>query len=110
MFRKSIKSFILLLVITLLVGCNNSNSIIGTWVYVQNDTTNENIYYLFNKNNTGEYNYSGEIKKFEYEDRGTKIIINYENSSTSNEFDYSIENNILNINDSFGKSVTYKRK
>ena len=110
MFRKKIKIFILLFILLLVVGCNNSSSIVGTWIYIQDDTPNENVYYVFNKNNTGEYNHNGEINKFKYEDRGTKIIIDYENSAVSSEFDYSLENNILTVKDSFGKKVTYKRK
>ena len=101
---------IIAFVITLLAGCGNSNSIVGTWEYYDNGSTRSDMYYTFNKNNTGSYTYYTDIKQFTYEDRGNKVVISYEGATSPNEFDYSIENGILTIKDSFGSDVKYKRK
>ena len=103
--KVSVFAFVLTLV-AVLVGCNNSNSIVGTWKYGSSD----DIYYTFNKNNTGSYTYSGSTKNFTYEDRGTKVIITYEGNTASSEFDYSISDGKLTIKDSSGNDVIYERK
>lgn len=98
----TILSFIILIV----SACNNSNSIVGTWVYENNNDT----YYTFNKDNTGSYTYSNNTQKFTYEDRGTKVVITFDGNTESSEFDYSIDNDILTIKDSTGSNIIYKRK
>ena len=97
-------------IIILMSACNNSNSIVGTWNYYKDGDVTDNIYYKFNKGDTGSYTYAGSTKEFKYEDRGNKVIITYEGNTTSNEFDYTISDEILTIKDSFGSDVTYKRK
>ena len=108
---KKISLFAVLVVATIvLTGCGNSNSIIGTWQYKDGDSVKSDVYYKFNKDKTGEYTYYGSTRNFTYEDKGTKVKISYEGTTTPNEFDYSIKDNILTIKDSFGSDVTYKRK
>ncbi len=103
--KNFIKITLFLSIIVLLFGCNSSNSIVGKWVY-----NNDNTYYTFNKDNSGSYTYLGETKSFIYEDRGNKVLIRYEGNTSTNEFDYTIENNTLTIKDSFGNDIQYKRK
>ena len=98
------------LVLVLATACGNSKSIVGTWNYYNESTTSNDIYYTFEKGNTGSYTYSGNSRAFTYEDRGNKVVITYNGDTMSSEYDYSIENGILNIKDSFGNNVTYKRK
>lgn len=108
---KKISLFAVLLVAAVvLTGCGNSNSIVGTWQYKDGDSINSDVYYTFNKDKTGGYTYYGQERKFTYEDKGTKVKISYEGTTTPNEFDYSIKDNVLTIKDSFGSDVTYKRK
>ena len=101
---------ILSLFLLLVTACGNSNSIVGTWNYYSGGSVSNDIYYTFEKGNAGSYNYSGTSKKFIYEDRGNKVSIQYDGDAMANEFDYSIEDGILTIKDSFGNNVTYKRK
>ncbi len=104
------KKILLVILLLLLVGCRNSNSIVGTWNYIENNNVKTDIYYTFNKGNNGSYTYYGQVNNFTYEDRGNKIIINYIGNTNSNEYDYSINKDTLTIKDSFGNDVTYKRK
>ena len=109
--KKFLKRIIVLMIMIFVIsGCGNSNSIKGTWNYYSNNNISNDIYYTFNRDNTGSYAYSGNIKNFTYEDRGTKIIITFDGDTSSSEFDYSISDNILTIKDSYGANVTYKRK
>jgi len=100
----------ILLSLAFVVGCNNSNSIVGTWNYYKDGKTSNDINYNFEKGNTGSYTYAGNTRNFTYEDRGTKIIIKYDGDTNSSEYDYSISDGTLTIKDSFGSNVTYKRK
>ena len=97
-------------VIVLLTACGKSNSLVGTWNYVNSGNVSDSIYYTFDKGNTGSYTYSGSTMNFKYEDRGTKVIITYEGNTSSNEYDYSISDGVLTIKDSYGSDVTYKKK
>lgn len=101
---------ILLFVLIITTACGKSNSIIGKWEYYKDGNISSDIYYTFEKGGNGSYTYAGNTMNFTYEDRGTKIIINYETNNSKNEFDYSINEGILTIKDSFGSNVTYKRK
>ena len=112
--KKALKKFslfaVVLVAVVVLSGCGNSNSIVGTWEYKDGDNVRSDVYYTFNKDKTGGYTFYGQTKNFTYEDKGTKVKISYEGTTTPNEFDYSIKDNILTIKDSFGSDVTYKRK
>ena len=109
-FKKVGIATIITFIITLLTGCGNSNSIVGTWEYYDGTNTKSEVYYTFNRNSTGSYTYYNDTKEFTYEDRGNKVVISYEGTTSPNEFDYSIENGVLTIKDSFGSDVKYKRK
>ncbi len=109
-FKKIEVVAIITFIITLLTGCGNLNSIVGTFEALDNGKVRNDIYYTFNKDNTGGYTFYGQTKNFIYEDRGNKVIISYEGATSPNEFDYSIKDNILTIKDSFGSDVQYKRK
>lgn len=102
--------FISIVIISLIItGCGNSNSIKGTWNYYNDGSTSNDTYYIFNNDSTGSYTYAGNTKNFTYEDRGTKVIITFEGNTASNEFDYSINDGILTIQDSTGSNLNYKR-
>lgn len=98
------------LVLVLATACGNSKSIVGTWNYYNGATVSNDIYYNFEKGNEGSYTYSGNTRKFIYEDRGNKVSIQYDGDTMASEFDYSIDDGILTIKDSFGNDVKYKRK
>ena len=115
--KKAIKKIGVLALATFLIvimtGCGKSDKgIVGQWNYY--DSTNKkaksDIYYTFNDDKTGSYTFYGDTKKFTYEDKGSKVIISYENATVPNEFEYSIKDDVLTIKDSFGSDVTYKRK
>lgn len=101
---------VLLFAVIFMSACGKSNSIVGTWNYYKDGSVSDNIYYTFDKGNTGSYTYAGSTMNFKYEDRGTKVVITYDGNTASSEFDYSISDGILTIKDSFGKDVTYQRK
>ena len=108
---KKISLFTVLLVVLFIIsGCGNSNSIVGTWEYFDGNNTRSDVYYQFNKDNSGSYSYYGSSKTFKYEDRGNKVVITYDGNTSSSEFEYSINDGTLTIKDSFGSDVTYKRK
>ena len=98
------------LILVLATACGNSKSIVGTWNYYDGSSLSNDIYYTFEKGNSGSYTYSGNSRKFTYEDRGNKVSIQYDGDTMASEFDYSIEDGILTIKDSYGNNVTYKRK
>lgn len=108
--KRIIKLAFLTVILVFVSGCMNSNSIVGTWQYYMDGQVSNNVYYKFNKGDTGSYTYGGSTKNFKYEDRGNKVIITYEGNTASSELDYSISNGILTIKDSFGSDVNYKRK
>lgn len=110
MMKKLLLFGTLLVAVVFMSACGNSNSIVGTWNYYKDGNTSTDIYYTFDKGNTGSYTYSGNSRKFKYEDRGTKVVITYDGDTASSEFDYTIDKGILTIKDSFGSDVTYKRK
>lgn len=109
---KKILSLICLLFVSVLLvsGCSKDEGVVGTWNYLNDGKTRNDIAYVFNKDNTGSYNFSNMENKFTYEVNGNTITLNYENGGGTNTFEFSIENNILTIKDSFGVDVTYKKK
>lgn len=115
--RKTIKKLGVLIFATFLVvimtGCGKSSKgLEGTWNYYDESSkqARTDIYYKFNGDNTGSYTFYGDEKKFTYEDKGNKVKISYENTTVPNEFEYSIEDDMLIIKDSFGSDVKYQRK
>lgn len=86
-------------------GTKETVTIVGTWEY-----SAMNCAYTFNADGTGAYSFSGSELPFTYTDDGSKVVIQYENSSAPNEFKYTIEGKILHIEDSFGGVVDYTKK
>lgn len=104
------KYIILLIGLFLLSGCGSKNtSIVGVWNYYSNNKIDNEIYYEFKSDNKGIYNYYGTVIDFKYELDNNKVIIEY-NENSKNTYEYSIEDEILNIEDSFKDKITYKRK
>ena len=109
--KKIICSLLLIVFISLIIGCGKSKAnIIGTWYYTTSDIVRSDIYYKFNKDKTGSYYFYGEEKKFTYEYDFEKITIKYEKANNKNEYEYKVKDNILTIKDSKGTNVTYKRR
>lgn len=104
--------FLSTFLIVLCTGCGNSDSIVGKWEYYTEatKTSSSDIYYTFNKDGSGSYTFYGDEKKFTYEDKGTKVTLEYENTTIPNEYEYEIKDNILTIKDDLGSDVKYKRK
>ena len=97
-------------VLVIMTGCKDSKSIVGKWVYFDGKNVKNDVYYNFEKGDTGSYSFYGSTMKFTYEDKGNKVSIKYEGNTSASEFEYSIEKDTLTIKDSFGSDVIYKRK
>ena len=86
-----------------LVGCGNKNTIVGKWAQ-------GSYVYTFNEDKTCSYDALGTLMKCTYEVDGDKLSILYEGNTAPFETTYSIENNKLNVKDSFGNDTIYDRK
>ena len=84
---------------------NEPVSIVGTWEYSSMDCS-----YTFNADGTGSYSFYGSEMKFTYTDDGSKVVLQYEGMTDTNEFAYTIEGKTLHIEDSFGSIVDYTKK
>lgn len=82
----------------------SAKTIIGTWKY---DGAMD-CAYVFQANGQGAYRYYGVDIPFTYTDDGTAVSIQYENSAAPLVLKYTINGDILSIEDSFGEMVTYK--
>ena len=107
--KKCFKSLLLVLVLFVgiigLTGCDKKeekNPIIGKW---QSKEFSSYVY-TFNEDGTGDY--SG--TNFTYTTDGDKISIKYENSTAAFESTFEINDDVLNIKDSFGKDTLYTKK
>lgn len=98
-----IGSLLLIISVMVITGCGRANSLIGSWEH-------SGYVYTFNKNKTGSYGYGSSKRDFEYEDRGTLVVIKYKGDTVSNEYEYRIDDNKLIIKDSYGQDVTYIKK
>lgn len=104
------KLFALMLVVVLtfsLVACGGEKeaTIVGSWESVDM----AGAIYNFGEGGKGSYEYMGASMDFTYTDDGTAVTITYTNSEPST-FKYTIDGNKLNIEDSFGSTVVYKKK
>ena len=96
-----------------LTGCTKNkkeekkdpNTIVGTWKCDGGDYT-----YHFNEDGTGDYSYYGAKMEFTYKTEGNKLSITYNGSTAAFETEYSIDDDTLNVKDSFGKDTLYKRQ
>lgn len=104
--KKYFKGLLIALVLTIsileLTGCGNKNTIVGKW----QSKDYSSYVYTFNEDGTGDY--SG--TKFTYKTEDNKISITYEGSTAAFESTYEINDNELNIKDSFGEDTIYTRK
>jgi len=84
----------------------NAAPIVGKWEYEDSS----DMYYTFNEDGTGSYYFvSGEMK-FTYEDDGKAVTLHYETATEPSVYKYTIEGNVLSIEDSFGDYVKYIKK
>lgn len=85
-------------------GKKETVTIVGTWEYSAMSAA-----YVFNEDGTGAYRFGETEMPFTYEDDGTTLKILYENSTSPNEFKYTIKGNTLSIEDSFGSITEYTK-
>ena len=81
------------------------NKLIGCWVSVQMSF----CAYNFLPNGNGFYSFFDAQKEFTYKDNGDSVTIHFSGDLMPNTFKYTIEDDILLIEDSFGTPVKYKR-
>ena len=83
-----------------------NNKLIGCWVSAEMSFCT----YNFLTDGKGFYSFFDAKKEFTYTDNGDNVIIHFSGDLMSSTFKYSICENILSIEDSFGNLVRYKRK
>ena len=81
------------------------NKLIGCWVSVELSF----CAYNFLHDGKGFYSFFDAKKEFTYTDNGDSVIIHFSGDLMQSTFKYSICENILSIEDSFGNLVRYKR-
>lgn len=111
--------FILIISIFTLTSCGKKeeNPIVGIWDYYDGNSSYDNIYYTFNKDNTGSYYFYGGSNNFTYKKDEKKLTITYKNSEQNEnievipyETEYKIQDGILTIKDNFDNDVMYKKR
>ena len=95
-------SLILLLILT--TGCKKS--IIGKWRTI--DTDNE-FYYIFNKDKTCSYEMTVARLDCTYEDDGEKLTILYKGNETAKVFQYHFDGSTLIIKDDAGRDNKFTK-
>lgn len=80
-----------------------SAGIVGTWKY----RGSLDCEYTFCADGTGIYNYTGTQMPFTYTDDGTAVSILYEGNTAPTVLKYTISEETLNIEDSFGQVMQY---
>lgn len=78
-------------------------TIVGTWKY----RGSLDCEYTFCADGTGIYNYTGTKMPFTYTDDGTAVSILYEGNTDPTVLKYTISEETLNIEDSFGQVMQY---
>ena len=81
------------------------NKLIGCWVSAELSF----CAYNFLHDGKGFYSFFDAKKEFTYRDNGDSVIIHFSGDLMQSTFKYSICENILSIEDSFGNLVRYKR-
>lgn len=115
-FKISVSVLCLIAVLFAFTACSQNNGasgentgaapIVGKWEYEDSS----DMYYIFNEDGTGLYYFvSGEMN-FTYEDDGKAVTLQYETATEPSTFKYTIEDNVLSIEDSFGEYVKYIKK
>ena len=87
-------------------GGKNEAAIVGKWESVDM----EGVFYNFEKDGKGSYEYMGTTMEFTYTDDGKAIAITYTNATNPNTYEYTIDGNKLNIKDDLGNTVVYEKK
>ncbi|MCL2136562.1 MAG: DUF5640 domain-containing protein [Coriobacteriia bacterium] len=108
------KVFTLLLALTLgmtvLTGCPStsspSNSIVGEWV----SADSEDYSYVFKADGTGSYTYLGITVELTYEIVDDNILKMEKSDDIQQEYEFTIENNVLTLYDTLGNEYPYNRK
>ena len=81
------------------------NKLIGCWVSAELSF----CAYNFLHDGKGFYSFFDAKKEFTYRDNGDSVIIHFSGDLMQSTFKYSICENILSIEDSFGNLMRYKR-
>lgn len=87
---------------------SSDNGLVGSWDYSELS----GMVYTFNADGTGTYDIFGEVLDFTYEADGSTVKITYTDESVDVplELNYEIDGDILNLKDSAGNDIVYKRK
>lgn len=81
------------------------SKLLGTWCW--NDHTD--CGYLFSSDGKGAYYFCGGEKPFEYTDNGDSVTVHFIGDLFPNRFRYTVKEDVLSIEDSFGDEVIYTR-
>ncbi len=87
------------------MGIAMENKIIGCWVSVDMSF----CAYNFLTDEKGFYSFFGAQKEFAYKDNGDSVTIYFPGDLSPSTFKYTVEEDVLLIEDSFGAIVKYKR-
>ena len=85
---------------------NTNGSIVGVWA----GEGDADFFYSFNSNKTGSFTMGGEVKNFTYKDNGDTVVIVFEGNSKEHEYKYTVENNVLSIENDYGAIEKYNWK
>ena len=107
--KKLFISIVLLMSLFMLTSCGK-NELVGTWLYFDGSAIKNEMFYVFNEDKTGSYNYYGGRQDFIYETKDNKITFKYIGSSDDTVRDYKVEKNTLTIKDGFNNDITYQKK
>ena len=105
--KKCLLGITLILLLMLTIGCKkNDKSVIGKWKSYESD--NE-YYYLFNKDKTCSYEMTVARLDCTYEDDGENITILFKGNEKPNVYQYRFDGNKLIIIDSAGKDNKFTK-
>lgn len=107
--KRIIAVTMMLAMVFALVACGSDEAeqtLIGTWKY---DGPVE-YSYVFEEGGKGAYVFGETRMEFTYTDNGDSVEILYTGNTESNTYKYKIEDGKLQIEDSFGETVTYVKK
>ena len=87
---------------------SSDNGLVGSWDYSELS----GMVYNFNADGTGTYDIFDEVLEFTYEADGStlKIALSDDDVDVPTELKYEIDGDILNLKDSAGNDIVYKRK
>ena len=106
--KKSLFCIFIFICCLILIGCgkkaaDSGNELVGKWAH-------GSFVYTFNKDGTCSYDAAGTLMKCTYKTNKNKLSILYEGDTTSFDTTYSIDNDKLNVKDSFGDDTIYEKK